>query len=429
VRVLRGILVTTGLVLLWAAAVIAVVLAEAYWIGPRAVPRGDAAAIEEHLVRKLADAAEDGRLGCAAVVLVRGGEIAAEHGFGVANAETRSPVACDRTLFQVASVSKAVTAWGVMKLVEEGKVGLDDPVLRYLTRWRFPGSDARRDRVTVRHLLSHTAGLDDGLGYGGFLPGEAVQSLEDSLTSTADSTVSEPRGVAVTREPGQHMAYSGGGYTVLQLLVEEVTGRPFADYMNDAVLRPLGMTESGFDWEAIAAEDLATSYDGDLRPQPRRRYAAQAAVSLYATPRDLARFARAFTRENPVLRRETIERMTIPQQGTSGTWGLGHTLFVENGAGGHVVGHDGGTLPAWGAMVRVNPATGNGMALTVSGGRGAVNRLVHDWVYWETGVVTPAARLQVMQDRTAAAAAAILLGAVAIVLRRLFAKRAGGARR
>ena len=309
-----------------------------------AVPRGDLAAIENHLVQKLSDAAANKKLGSAALVLVQGDKIAAEHGFGVANAETQAPVKSDQTLYLLASVSKAVTAWGVMKLVEEGTLGLDEPVMRHLKRWRFPGSDAHRDKVTIRHLLSHTAGLDDGLGYGGFLPGEPIQTLEESLTLTKDSTVGEPRGVTVAREPGTGMAYSGGGYTVLQLLIEEVTHRPFADYMKEAVLQPLGMTKASFDLDAIASEgrarDLATSFDTELKPHPHRRYTATAAVSLYATPQDMAQFVLAYTGENPVLRQETLKQMMTPQPGTAATWGLGQTLFVENDAGGHVVGHE-----------------------------------------------------------------------------------------
>ena len=419
-RLRHKVLAAMGSILLWALAVAAVVFAEAFWFAHPSVARGELASIENHLVEKLGAATENKKLGSAALVLVQGGKIAAEHSFGVANAETQAPVKSDQTLFLVASVSKAVTAWGVMKLVEEGKLGLDEPVMPRLKRWRFPGSDAHRDKVTIRHLLSHTAGLDDGLGYGGFLPGEDIQTLEESLSLAKDSTVGEPRGVTVAREPGKDMAYSGGGYTVLQLLIEEVTHRPFADYMRDAVLQPLGMTTASFDSDTIAAEgraqDLATSFDRELKPHPHRRYTAKAAVSLYATPRDLAQFARAFAGENPVLRHETLRQMMLPQPGTSGTWGLGQTLYVENGAGGHVVGHSGGTYPAWGAMLRVNPATGNGMVLTVSGGQGALNQLVHDWVYWETGKVTSEARRQIVYDRLVPASVAIILGAIVLTL-------------
>ncbi len=357
---------------------------------------GNLATIEQHLVQKLSKAADRRRLGSAAVVLLKNGEIAAAHGFG--------GTSVDRTRYQVASVSKAVTAWGVMRLVQEGKLKLDEPVIAHLRRWKFPGSDARRNKVTVRHLLTHTSGLDDGLGYG-FLPGQPVPRLEAALRD------------AIAREPGETFVYSGSGYAVLELLIEEVTNRTFADYMKEAVLLPLGMTGSSFDVNTLPPKDLATSYDAELRSAPRRRYAAKAPVALYATPADLARFARAFVKDNPALDRKTLDQMLKPQPAT-GAWGLGHTLFAPNRKGGYVVGHDGGTLPAWGAMVRVNPATGNGMVLVVSGGKGAVNQLGHDWVYWETGEHTAAGRRQRMYDRLRPASIAIALGAVAIVLMR-----------
>lgn len=422
-RLRRNILVTVGVILLWTLTVFAVVLAEAFWFAHPAVVRGDVASIENHLVRKLNDAGEDRRLGSAALVLVHDGKIAAKHGFGVANGETQSPAKTDRTLYQMASVSKAVTAWGVMKLVEEGKLGLDEPVMRHLKRWRFPGSDARREKVTVRHLLSHTAGLDEGSGLGGFLPGEKMQTLEEALASTGGSTAGEPRPVTVASEPGTGMTYGNANYAVLQLLIEEVTHQSFADYMREAVLQPLGMTKARFDLDAIASEDreqdLAPNFDTGLNLQPRRRYTATAAVALYATAEDMAQFVRAFDGENPVLKRETLEQMMTPQPGTAGTWGLGLTLFTENDAGGYVVGHDGGAYPAAGAMVRANPATGNGFVLMVSGSQGAANQLAHDWVYWETGKVTFEARRQTVYGRIASASVAIILGAVAITLWKL----------
>ncbi|MGH7600868.1 MAG: serine hydrolase domain-containing protein, partial [bacterium] len=173
----------------------------------------------------------------------------------------------------------------------------------------------------------HTGGIDDGFGFSGFLPGEALQTLEESLTYPKDTNMGEPHGVTVVREPGTTMSYSSAGYTVLQLLIEEVTNRPFADYMKDAVLQPLGMTKSSFDLEVIVAEgrthDLATSFDRDLKSHPHRRYTAQAAVSLRATPHDLAQFVLAYTGENPVLRQETLEQMMTPQPGDRGNLGFG----------------------------------------------------------------------------------------------------------
>ena len=424
----RRILIATGLILLWTLQVIAVVFVKAVWFPHPSVIRGDFASIERHLVLQLRDAANDKRFGSAALALVHDGKIAAEHGFGIANAETQAPVKPDQTLFRVASVSKAVTAWGVMKLVEEGKLSLDEPVMHHLTRWRFPGSEEYRDKVTVRHLLAHTSGLDDGLGYGGFLPGEHVQSLEESLALPKDSTVGEPRPIRVVREPGTAMAYSGAGYTILQLLIEEVTKRPFADYIKDTILTPLGMTRSSFDLDAITAEsrvqEIATSYDFELRSQPHRRQTAQAAVSLYTTAHDLGQFVLAYTaRENPVLRQDTLKQMLMPQPGTAGTWGLGQTLFVATDDGGYIVGHDGGSRPAWGGWMRVNPATGNGMVMMVSGGRGAVNKLADDWVYWETGKISFEARRQTVFRLAGPASMAIIVGAVVIMVGSLLSTR------
>jgi CubicO group peptidase (beta-lactamase class C family) len=413
-----------GLILLWTLAVIAVVFAEATWFAQPAVTRGDLASIENHLVQKLNEATRSKNLGSAALVLVHGGKIVAERGFGIGHAETQSPVKTDQTLYLQASVSKAVTAWGVMKLVEEGKIGLDEPVMPHLKRWRFPGSEAYRDQVTVRHLLSHTAGIDDGFGFSGFIEGETVQTLEESLTFPKDTNMGEPHGVTVVREPGQAMSYSSAGYTVLQLLIEEITSRSFADYMKETVLQPLGMTKASYDLEAITAEgrtaELATSYDKDLNSNPHRRYTNMAGISLRATPHDMAQFVLAYTHKNPVLRQETIKQMLLPQAGTGASWGLGQTLFAENGAGGYVVGHSGGAFPAMGVSLRVNPATGNGFVLMSSGGQGATNRLSHDWVYWETGKITAEARRELMYTRLIPASVAIILGALALTLWKLF---------
>ncbi|HYC89351.1 MAG TPA: serine hydrolase domain-containing protein [Thermoanaerobaculia bacterium] len=421
---LRQRLLTIGLAAVWTIVVIGTVFVHGRWLWHPNIARGDTAAIERHLTRSLEQAVADGKIGSAALVLMERGQIVTERGFGVAHAEAQEPFKPDRTLYQLASVSKTVTAWGVMKLVQDGKIRLDEPVLPHLRRWRFPGSGSYADGVTVRHLLSHTAGLDDGLGYGGFLAGETPQTLENSLSDAKDSTVGRPRAVVVVREPGRAISYSGGGYTVLQLLVEELTKRPFAEYMADAVLTPLGMNKATFDIDDLAAEDrardLATAYDLKVKPQPHRRHTAKASVALLASARDMAHFLRANVVNNPVLRPHTLDQMLRPQPGTSGTWGLGYTLFAATDSDDYVVGHDGGSPPAWGAMLRLNRATGNGMVLMVSGGSGAVNQLGHDWVYWETGIVTSAARRQILYDRVGPALVVVVLGVIAIVL---FVKR------
>ncbi|MEO0374603.1 MAG: serine hydrolase domain-containing protein [Cyanobacteria bacterium P01_A01_bin.17] len=412
---------TIGWIALWTVIIVAIVAIEAFWIARPAVPRGDSATIEDYLIQNL-NQADQPTLGSAALVLIQAGEVVATHSFGIANVENESPVKIDQTLYQMASVSKLVTAWGVMKLVEDGKISLDEPVNQYLNRWKFPASEYS-EQVTIRHLLSHTGGLDDLFGYAGFLPDESIQSLEESLTLTQDPASGNPRGVTVTREPGQRWLYSGGGYTVLQLLIEEVTQQSFSDYMEEAILKPLGMRASSFDWEVIAAsgriDELATSFDSKLQPSPHRQYTATAAASLYATAQDMARFVQAYSQENSALKQETLELMMQPQSGTDQNWGLGHILYVANGADEYIVGHDGGNLPALGHTVRVNPATGNGIVLLISGNSSLANQLGDAWVYWETGKLSTNAKLRILGNRLGPALVGTGLGALAIAIRAL----------
>lgn len=122
------------------------------------------------------------------------------------------------TVFQVSSMSKFVTAVGIMKLVELGKIDLDTPISKYLTRWQLPPSEFDNEQVTVRRLLSHTAGLTDELGYSGFENPDSVQTLEASLTKAADADAGVSGIVEVGMEPNSSWKYSGGGFTLLQLI-------------------------------------------------------------------------------------------------------------------------------------------------------------------------------------------------------------------
>jgi CubicO group peptidase (beta-lactamase class C family) len=142
------ILTTTGWIVLWAVTVMAIVTVEVFWIARPAVPRGNLVTIENYLLQKLSQPGKP-KLGSAALILIQKGEVVAAHPFGIANAEKKTPVKIDRTLYQMASVSKMVTAWGIMKLVEDGTITLDKPVNQYLKRWKFPVSQYS-DRVTIK---------------------------------------------------------------------------------------------------------------------------------------------------------------------------------------------------------------------------------------------------------------------------------------
>ena len=255
-----------------------------WWRQPLA-PSGEPGAFADAAVRKL----DRNRGGNVVFVLIQGGRPVREYAASIG-----PPVDRD-TLFQVASLSKWVSAWGVMTLVEAGKLDLDKPVATYLRRWNLPKSEFDNDTVTVRRLLSHTAGLTDGLGYGGFAPGAAVQSLENSLTHASDASPNADGRVRVGLAPGTEWRYSGGGYTLLQLIVEEVSGQSFEAYMRRAVFQPLGMNRSTYSAEA-GLSNVATFFDRDGAIATHYRFTSLAATSLYTSAMDMTRFVSAHVR-------------------------------------------------------------------------------------------------------------------------------------
>ncbi len=358
------------------------------WQRRISAPRGDATAFAR-AAQAMIDRENRGNVGFA---LLHNGRIVAEHFASIGD-----PVDRD-TLFQVASVSKWVTAWGVMKLAEDGRIDLDDPVSMYITRWRLPDGEFDETQVTVRRLLSHTAGLTDGLGYGGFAPGEPVQTLEASLTRAADASFGADGRVRVGARPGERFKYSGGGYALLQLLIEEVAGQPFNVYMQRAVLRPLGMTRSTY---VLPDDDLNVAEVFDSGSEAiHYRFSAPAAASLYTSPADMARFLQAHVRGangepagRGVLRPETLEEMRRPHAYLFGAeiFGLGTALYAPNNAGGFVIGHEGNNAPAINTSARVDPATGDGIVLLETGDPRLATEIADEWVFWNTanaGLVT-----------------------------------------
>jgi CubicO group peptidase (beta-lactamase class C family) len=281
----------------------------------------------------------------------------------------------DTTLYNVASISKVVTAWGVMHLVDEGKVDLDAPISRQLSGFRLPPS-SMNDGVTVRRVLSHTSGLSMSAvpWYG---PSQAVPPLAAMLSDSTDP-------LRLIDRPGAAYHYSGGGYALLQLLIEEVSGEKYDSFIGRNLFSPLGMTHSTF--ETPASNDAATPYDSSLRPEPHYRFAATAAAGLYTTAADLARFAVASSSSaagSGVLRSATVAAMQQqhePEKKDAFGHGLGYSV-VPLPAGGHLVGHS-GSNEGWTAIWDVIPATGDGLVVLLNRSEGfpVYRELLCDWV-------------------------------------------------
>jgi CubicO group peptidase (beta-lactamase class C family) len=162
---------------------------------------------------------------------------------------------------------------------------LDRPVDGYLSGWHVPKSRFDAEGVTLRRILRHTAGLSVH-GFPGFAPDDRMPSLIELLKGkgTGDGAV------RLLQAPGQEWRYSGGGYAVAQLLLEEQTGEAFEAFMLENVLVPLGMTSSDYRWTPELEARSATPYDRRGRPMYRNQFRAVAAAGLQTTPRDLARF-------------------------------------------------------------------------------------------------------------------------------------------
>ncbi|MFN8061570.1 MAG: serine hydrolase domain-containing protein [Gemmatimonadaceae bacterium] len=212
-------------------------------------------------------------------------------GYGVADAETQSRVTTT-TLFQAASISKPVTALAFLRMVADGRVGLDEDVNRYLESWKVPVNEFTRNRpITARELLSHTSGTGDGWAVPDFEPGQSLPAL----VQIVDGQTYKGK-IPWERPPLTGFKYSGGGYAIIQLLMTDVLNRPFAAAMRDLVLAPAGMSDSTFEQPLPAAleNQAARAHEGGRRARvPWRVEPVQSAAGLWTTPSDLARFVLA----------------------------------------------------------------------------------------------------------------------------------------
>jgi len=279
------------------------------------------------------------------LAIVQDGKIFRAQGYGFTDNNRQAPVTPD-TLFQAGSISKAVAAFGALHLVQEGKLSLDADVNTELQSWKVPENEFTKDnKVTLRRILSHTAGLT----VHGF-PGYPVSGPVPSLLQVLDGV--KPAATAAIRVdilPGSQWRYSGGGYTVMQQMILDVTREPFPKFMKDTVLEPLGMTNSTYQQPPPSAMAAATAAGvfGDGRAVKDRWhvYPEMAAAGLWTTASDLAQFTigvqQSFAGEsNPVLSQElTRQMLTVQNPALSSTDGLG--VFRSGNGKGLRFWHDG----------------------------------------------------------------------------------------
>ena len=279
---------------------------------------------DEHATHMLVDRMKELNIRGVSIAVIHEGKIEWARGFGVSSIGG-SPVTPE-TMFQAGSISKPLAAMAALRLVEQGKLSLDADINSFLTTWKFPADPVAVGKpVTLRELLTHTGGTTVH-GFPGYASTEPVPTLVQVLNGEKPANTPAIRSEAV---PGAKWNYSGGGYTIMQQALIDVTKKPFPKLLHDTVLAPIGMTQSTYEqplpkeFQAYAA----TPYSGDGKPIKggAHTYPEMAAAGLWTTPTDLARYAIEVQKSlegkaNHVLSVEMTRQMLTSGMGQ---WGLG----------------------------------------------------------------------------------------------------------
>src|SRR5688572_6600757 len=268
----------------------------------------------------------------AVVSCIKNGEVAWTKAFGVADLKTSSPMRPDM-VFNHGSDGKVLTAWAMMRMVEAGKVDLDAPANRYLKRWQIRSTKFDANAVTPRRLISHTAGLTVH-GFKDYEQGVPLPGLVEVL----EGKNKDDGAVFIKWEPGTTNVYSGGGFVIAQMIIEDVSGQPFAQFMRREVAEPLGLSSLEWVWTPELERRAPTPYDRKQKEVGYRQLASQAVGSEICTVPDFARFVAAAVtgpRNEPpgrgVLKPETISIMLQTQPNITPSGGLGYGIAFGRG--------------------------------------------------------------------------------------------------
>ena len=313
-----------------------------------------------------------------AIGVVRGGKLDFFGGHGLADIGSGERID-ERTVFRIASITKTLTAIAVMQLWEQGLVDLDAPVSDALTSFALVSANESYRPPTLRHLLTHTAGIPEVLRASDLLRPDWGDSL--ALDERMPTLAEHYRdGIPVHTEPGTTFTYTNHGFATLQQVVEDVSGLPFDRYLRSRIFEPLGMTDTDLLRDGRFTSRLATGYVvGRRGPHPvtDRAWVTAGASSVYSTTADMALYIAALTGggsndRGSVLRSETLAMMFAPQfqpHPLVPGMGLG---FDRLNAGGHLVIGHGGILPGFNSQLFVAPDDGVGVIAWTNGANRAM---------------------------------------------------------
>ena len=319
----------------------------------------------------------------------------------------KAPVTAD-TVFRIASMTKSFTAMAILKLRDEGKLSLDDPVSRYipeLANLPYPTSDS--PTITIRHLLTHSEGFPEDNAWGD----RQLAQTEETMRAWMKS------GIPFSTAPGTAYEYSNYGFAMLGLIIGKASGRPSADYIRDNILLPLGMKSSTFEMSEVPRDRIALGYrrdDNTWKPEPILAHGSFGAMGgLWTSTHDLARYVaflmsafppRDEPERGPIKRSSAREMQQLWRSAPASAFRATTDAPLQLGASGygfglgvgqdcrhsHVIGHGGG-LPGYGSLMRWLPEYGVGLIAMSNLTYGGFNALFNDTIaaLHRTGALQP----------------------------------------
>ncbi|HEX7023249.1 MAG TPA: serine hydrolase domain-containing protein, partial [Gemmatimonadales bacterium] len=333
-----------------------------------------------------------------ALGVVRNGALEFFYAHGLADIASHTPITED-TVFRIGSITKTVTAVALMQLWEQGRVDLDAPANDYLRAYQLIPAQPGWRPATVRHLLTHTAGIPEVVhvfdllhpDWGPFEGRPAVYSVEAGAPMPPLAEYYRD-GLRVVVEPGTAFAYTNHGFATLGQIVEDVSGMPLRRYFREHIFEPLGMANSDLVRSERLASRLAKGYalgTNGAKAVPDRDWITAGASNIYSTSRDVARFIAALlgggaNEHGSILRPATLATMFESHyQPDPRLPGMGLAFFRHDAGGHRIVGHD-GILPGFNSGLLVAPDDGVGLVAFTNGSSGAmawmpmeIGRLLH----------------------------------------------------
>lgn len=299
------------------------------------------------------------------IAVIKNYKIEWAKGYGWADSAENRKVNTE-TRFQAASISKSLNSMGILKLVEQGKLDTAADINKLLKSWQFPyDSVSKNKKISLLNLLSHTASLDIH-GFPGYDRNDSFPNLIQVLNGERPANTKKVRSVG---QPGKAYRYSGGGTTITQLILKDITGKDYAQWMQQHVLTPLGMKNSSYNQPPTDTANLATGYYNNGRPVHGKYhvYPEQAAAGLWTTPSDLARY---MIDCQQTLKGETGKVLSTPMMKTRMTPYIDKNaalgVFIEKKGDQTWFTHNGGNeaflCTSWGSM-----ENGNGVVIMING--------------------------------------------------------------